>query len=205
MWMWFHFYSNTSWFVYFTFPFEFFYTPIWKSELLVISIWQTLWQSAVPRITELAAWQNVFLIPHLIQLRWTKFISLWYLVLCMALWRDFSKLQDFKTKTKMKMEICFECYWIHEATIPTLCRFKELLLCSGMALISLLTVAVIEGRELIFLCERNYWRTLIFLKILFAIWKSTSSSVIKHNKIVPELIRLIRLRVVGDSEIYPSN
>lgn len=115
-----------------------------------------------------------------------------------------SELQDFKTKTKMKTEICFESYRTHEATISTLCRFKELLLCSGMAPISLLTVAVVEGRELIFLCEINYLRSLTFLKILFPIWKSTSSSVIKHNKIVPELIRPIRLRIVGGLEIYPS-
>jgi len=74
-----------------------------------------------------------------------------------------------------------------------------------MALMSLLTAALVEAREVIFLCERNYWKLLTFLKILFAIWKSTSSSIIKHNKIVPELIRLIRLRFVGILEIYPSN
>lgn len=107
----------------------------------------------------------------------------------MVLWRDFSKLQYFKTKTKKKPEICFECYQIHQTTTPTSRWSKELSFCSGMALASLFTEGA-GDRELLFLCKRNYWRSLTFLKILFDIWKSTSPSIKKHDKMVLELIRL---------------
>lgn len=73
----------------------------------------------------------------------------------------------------MKIEMYFECYQTDEATIPTRRWLKELPLCSETMLKPRLPVAVRESRELLFLHERNYWRSLTFLKILFAIWKST--------------------------------
>lgn len=73
----------------------------------------------------------------------------------MVLGSYFSKLQYFKIKTKKKSEICFECYQIHQTSIPTSCRSEEVSLCSAMALASLLREGA-EDTELLFLCEKNY-------------------------------------------------
>lgn len=53
--------------------------------------------------------------------------------------------------------------------------------------------------------QRWLKRSPTVLKMLFAIWKSTWSSIIKHNKIFLEIIGLTRLRIAGVLEIYASN
>lgn len=62
-----------------------------------------------------------------------------------------------------------------------------------------------RGQRTNFPVRKKFMEMTDIFEDTFAIWKSTSSSGIKHNKTVPEFIRLIRLRVVGVLEIYPSN